>query len=151
MQYSNTITLHVWGRYALFSDPITRVGGEKFSYPVPTYQAVKGILESVYWKPSFLWVPDAIRVMNPIETESKGIRPIRYNNGTNDLSIYTYLVNVSYQIQAHFEWNPHRPDLAGLRFVTGCDAHYLDQIPDAEQAMALPERSPQAVLRWLSR
>lgn len=42
MQYSNTITLRVWGRYALFSDPITRVGGEKFSYPVPTYQAVKG-------------------------------------------------------------------------------------------------------------
>ena len=53
--------------------------------------------------------------MNPIETESKGIRPIRYNNGTNDLSIYTYLVNVSYQIQAHFEWNLHRPDLAGDR------------------------------------
>ena len=115
MQYSNTITLHVWGRYALFSDPITRVGGEKFSYPVPTYQAVKGILESVYWKPTFLWVPDAIRIMNPIETESKGIRPIRYNNGTNDLSIYTYLVNVSYQVQAHFEWNLHRPDLADDR------------------------------------
>ena len=54
MQYSNTITLHVWGRYALFSDPITRVGGEKISYPVPTYQAVKGILESVYWKPTFI-------------------------------------------------------------------------------------------------
>ena len=112
MQYSNTITLHVWGRYALFSDPITRVGGEKISYPVPTYQAVKGILESVYWKPTFIWVPDAIRIMNPIETESKGIRPIRYNSGTNDLSIYTYLVNVSYQVKAHFEWNPHRPDLA---------------------------------------
>ena len=55
LQHSNTITLHVWGRYALFSDPITRVGGEKFSYPVPTYQAVKGILESVYWKPTFIW------------------------------------------------------------------------------------------------
>ena len=115
MQYSNTITLHVWGRYALFSDPITRVGGEKFSYPVPTYQAVKGILESIYWKPTIIWVPDAIRILNPIETESKGIRPIRYNNGTNDLSIYTYLVNVSYQIKAHFEWNMHRPDLAGDR------------------------------------
>ena len=115
MQYHNTITLHVWGRYALFSDPITRVGGEKFSYPIPTYQAVKGILESVYWKPTFLWVPDAIRIMNPIETESKGIRPIRYHNGTNDLSIYTYLVNVSYQIKAHFEWNLHRPDLADDR------------------------------------
>ena len=103
MQYSNTITLRIWGRYALFSDPVTRVGGEKHSYPVPTYQAVKGILESVYWKPTFIWVPDAIRVMNPIETESKGIRPIRYNDGSNDLSIYTYLVDVSYQIKAHFD------------------------------------------------
>lgn len=112
MEYSNTITLRVWGRYALFSDPITRVGGEKFSYPVPTYQAVKGILESVYWKPTFLWVPDAIRILNPIETESKGIRPVRYNDGKNDLSIYTYLKNVAYQVKAHFEWNLSRPDLA---------------------------------------
>ena len=39
MEYSNTITLRIWGRYALFSDPVTRVGGEKHSYPVPTYQA----------------------------------------------------------------------------------------------------------------
>lgn len=115
MQYSNTITLRAWGRYALFSDPITRVGGEKCSYSVPTYQAIKGILESCYWKPTFLWVPDAVRVMNPIETESKGIRPIRYNNGSNDLSIYTYLTHVEYQIKAHFEWNENRPDLAGDR------------------------------------
>ena len=43
----------------------------------------------------------------------------------------------------------HRPDLIGLRFITGCDAHYLDQIPDAEQAMSLPERTPHAVLAWL--
>ena len=100
MQHSNSISLRVWGRYALFSDPITRVGGEKFSYPIPTYQAVKGILESVYWKPTFLWVPDAIRIMNPIETESKGIRPIRYHKDANDLSIYTYLVHVSYQVKA---------------------------------------------------
>lgn len=115
MQHSNSIELRVWGRYALFSDPITRVGGEKCSYPVPTYQAVKGILESCYWKPTFIWVPDAVRVVNPIETESKGIRPIRYNDGSNDLSIYTYLVNVEYQIKAHFEWNLHRPDLAADR------------------------------------
>ena len=56
-----------------------------------------------------------MRVVNPIETESKGIRPIRYNDGSNDLSIYTYLVNVEYQIKAHFEWNLHRPDLAADR------------------------------------
>ena len=115
MHYNNSITLHIWGRYALFSDPITRVGGEKISYPIPTYQAIKGILESVYWKPTFIWVPDAIRVMNPIETESKGIRRIRFYKGANDLSIYTYLTNVSYQVKAHFEWNTHRPDLADDR------------------------------------
>lgn len=112
MLYSNTIEAEVFGRYALFSDPITRVGGEKFSYPVPTYQALKGILESCYWKPTLIWVIDAVRVMNLIETESKGARPVHYNDGKNDLSIYTYLTNVRYQVHAHFEWNENRPDLA---------------------------------------
>ena len=91
MQYENSISMQVYGRYALFSDPITRVGGEKFSYPVPTYQALKGIYESCYWKPTFTWVIDELRVMNPIERQSKGIRPIMYNNGKNDLtSIRTF-------------------------------------------------------------
>lgn len=115
MTYSNTVTFRVWGRYALFSDPITRVGGEKCSYPVPTYQALKGILESCYWKPTFIWLIDAVRVMKPIQTQSKGIRPIRYNDGSNDLSIYTYLADVEYQVKAHFEWNMQRPDLAADR------------------------------------
>lgn len=44
-----------------------------------------------------------------------------------------------------------RPDLKGLRFITGCDAHYLHEIPDPNQAMELTERSPQAVLNWLRR
>ena len=43
-----------------------------------------------------------------------------------------------------------RPDLSGVRHITACDAHYLDQIPDAHQYMALPERTPQAVLAWLA-
>lgn len=121
MRYQNFITLHLFGRYALFSDPITRVGGEKCSYPVPTYQALKGIMESCYWKPTFIWVIDDVRILNPIETQSKGIRPIGYNDGKNDLSIYTYLTNVSYQVRAHFEWNEHRPDLAQDR---NEDKHY---------------------------
>lgn len=43
-----------------------------------------------------------------------------------------------------------RPDLAGVRFLTNCDAHALDQIPDAHQWMELPERTTQAVLKWLN-
>lgn len=115
MRFKNSVELRIWGRYALFSEPITRVGGEKCSYSVPTYEALKGILESCYWKPTFIWYPDSVRIMNAIETESKGIRPVRYNDGKNDLSYYTYLVNVEYRLRAHFEWNEHRPDLAGDR------------------------------------
>lgn len=112
MAVRNTVEFCVRGRYALFSDPITRVGGEKLTYQVPTYQALKGILESVYWKPTLLWVIDAVRVMNPIRTEAKHIRPINFGNGKNDLSIYTYLSNVRYQVRAHFVQNPYRPELA---------------------------------------
>ena len=49
--------------------------------------------------------------MNTIQTESKGIRPIKYSGG-NDLSFYTYLRNVEYQVKAHFVWNENRNDLA---------------------------------------
>lgn len=99
------------GDYALFSDPLMRVGGEKSSYPVPTYEALKGILSSVYWKPTIIWYIDAVRVMEPIQTEVKGIRPIKYHGGGNDLSYYTYLKKVRYQVRAHFEWNDNRPEL----------------------------------------
>lgn len=106
----NTVEFEVVGDRALFSDPITRVGGEKTSYYVPTYEALKGIISSVYWKPTFIWVIDAVRVMNPIQTASEGIRTKNYNGG-NDLSLYTYLRNVRYQVQAHFIWNENRPEL----------------------------------------
>ena len=110
----NRVQLRISGRMALFSDPITRVGGEKRTYPIPTYQALKGMLESVYWKPTLLWRVDEVRVMNPIHTQSRSIRPIDYSGG-NTLSIYDYLKDVAYEVKAHFEWNPRRPDLAGDR------------------------------------
>lgn len=109
----NQVEFKVCGRYALFSDPITRMGGEKMSYLVPTYQALKGITESVYWKPSIIWIIDEVCIMNPIRTESKSIRPISYEMPQNTLSIYTYLVNPVYLVRAHFMPNKYRtePDL----------------------------------------
>ena len=112
--HPNIVEFEVYGDYALFSDPIMRVGGEKCTYQVPTYEALKGILSSVYWKPTIVWIIDKVRVMNPIQTEVKGIRPIKYIGG-NDLSFYTYLKNCRYQVMAHFEWNENRPELAGDR------------------------------------
>ena len=109
----NQFAYKVWGRYALFSDPITRMGGEKLSYPIPTYQALKGITESLYWKPSIHYVIDEVCVMNPIRMESKNIRPISYEQPQNTLSVYTYLVDPVYLVRAHFIANPYRtePDL----------------------------------------
>lgn len=112
--HPNIVEFEVYGDYALFSDPIMRVGGEKCTYQVPTYEALKGILSSVYWKPTIVWIIDKVRVMNPIQTEVKGIRPIKYTGG-NDLSFYTYLKNCRYQVMAHFEWNENRPELASDR------------------------------------
>lgn len=113
MNTNNTnITFEVTGEYALFSDPITKVGGEKFSYQIPTYEALKGILHSIYWKPTITWVVDEVRIMNPIQTETKGIRIPKYNDNTkNDLSYYTYLKDCKYQVKAHFIWNENRPEL----------------------------------------
>ena len=43
MVYDNFIEFEVYGEYALFSDPITRVGGEKFTYQIPTYEAINAV------------------------------------------------------------------------------------------------------------
>ena len=83
-RYPNIVELEVTGDYALFSDPVMRVGGEKTTMQIPTYEALKGILSSVYWKPTFIWYIDAVRIMNRIQTEVKGIRPIKYSGG-NDI------------------------------------------------------------------
>ena len=109
-KYRNTIEFLVYGDYALFSDPVMRVGGEKTSYHIPTYEALKGIIHSIYWKPTIIWYVDAVRVMNPIQTETKGIRPIAYNGG-NELAYYTNLKDVCYQVRAHFEFNLNQTEL----------------------------------------
>jgi CRISPR-associated protein Cas5d len=106
----NIVEFKVTGKYALFTDPLTKIGGEKFSYQIPTYEALKGIVSSVYWKPTIVWIIDKVRVMKPIKTQTRSAKPIKYSGG-NDLSIYTYLSDVEYQVQAHFEWNLHREDL----------------------------------------
>jgi CRISPR-associated protein Cas5d len=121
----NSIEFKVWGRFALFTDPLTKVGGEKCSYHVPTYEALKGICKSIYWKPTFIWVIDEVRVMKRIRTQTKGTKPLNFGGvyasmkdtskkqePPNTLAIYTFLADIEYQVRAHFEWNTHRVELA---------------------------------------
>lgn len=116
---SKTVEFKVSARYALFSDPNMRLGGEKFTYQVPTYEALKGMLMSVYWKPTIIWYIDKVRIVKKIQTETKGVKTLKIAHGPReapyDLSYYTYLKDVEYQVQAHFEWNMNRPELAGDR------------------------------------
>lgn len=126
----NCLEFRVWGRYALFTDPLTRVGGEKSSYHLPTYEALKGICKSIYWKPTFIWYVDKVRILRRIRTQTRGMKPLDYVSGGNTLAIYTYLTGdarsenpaditdgpgVEYQVRAHFEWNPHHAALNGDR------------------------------------
>jgi CRISPR-associated protein Cas5d len=121
----NTIEFRLWGRFALFTDPLTKIGGEKCSYHLPTYEALKGVCKSIYWKPTIIWVIDAVRVMRRIRTQTKGTKPLKFGRGNNELSIYTFLTGideyaedtskkygVEYQVRAHFEWNEHHKELA---------------------------------------
>lgn len=126
--HKNSIEFKVWSRHALFTDPLTRIGGEKCSYHIPTYEALKGIAKSIYWKPTFIWVIDEVRVINRIRTQTKGTKPLNFGGiypsqrnpekkeePFNTLAIYTFLADVEYQVKAHFVWNLHRPELADDR------------------------------------
>ena len=56
------IEFELVGDYALFSDPLTRPGGEKNSLIVPTYEALRGAVRSCFWKPTIIWIIDQVRV-----------------------------------------------------------------------------------------
>jgi len=111
----NSIEFKLWGRFALFTDPLTKVGGEKCSYHIPTYEALKGVCKSIYWKPTIIWVVDEVRVMKRIRTQTKGTKLHKFESVQPDLSIYTFLSDVEYQTRAHFEWNENQAKLADDR------------------------------------
>ncbi|MGN1468089.1 MAG: type I-C CRISPR-associated protein Cas5c [Ruminococcus sp.] len=121
MKYKNEFSFLVSGDLALFSDPITRIGGEKSTLPIPTYAALIGVMKSIYWKPTLMYIIDSVKIINPIRTVSKGIRPIKYNKPENDLAMYTYLSEVAYAVKAHFIWNENHPELEADR---NEDKHY---------------------------
>jgi CRISPR-associated protein Cas5d len=58
-------SLEVWGDLACFARPEMKV--ERFSYPVMTPSAARGIFDAIYCKPiEFRWQVTAIEVLHPI-------------------------------------------------------------------------------------
>lgn len=65
----NSVALRVWGDWGLFTRPEAHV--ERYSYPVITPSAARGILEAVCWKKDQMeWVVEKIFVVNPIRFSS---------------------------------------------------------------------------------
>ena len=117
----NTLKLHTWGPYGLFTRPEMKT--ERVSYDVLTPSAARGILEAIHWRPSIRWVIDRIRVLKPIRFENLrrneigSVIPTRtvraaMNRGTTDgLRVLvedvrqqraaTLLRDVGYIIEAH--------------------------------------------------
>jgi CRISPR-associated protein Cas5d len=63
-QLAHGVRLHVWGDWACFTRPETKV--ERVSYDVMTPSSARGILEAIHWKPSIRWTVDRIQVLKPI-------------------------------------------------------------------------------------
>jgi CRISPR-associated protein Cas5d len=59
------VRVHVWGDMAVFTQPPLKV--ERYSYPVPTASAARGILEAIYWHPQMGWLLEEIWVLAPIQ------------------------------------------------------------------------------------
>lgn len=58
-------TIEVWGDYACFSRPESKV--ERLTYPLPTPSAVRGVLSAIYSKPpEFYWQVKKIEVLHPL-------------------------------------------------------------------------------------
>ena len=59
-----SISVEVWGAYALFSRPELKT--ERVSYDVMTPSAARGLLDAILWHPGMKWIVDSIHVCAPI-------------------------------------------------------------------------------------
>src|ERR1700744_4524328 len=58
------LRLRVSGPRAVFTRP--ELKAERFTYPVMTPSAARGVLEAVLWKPAIRWRVERIKVLAPI-------------------------------------------------------------------------------------
>lgn len=65
MLRGKTHCLEVWGDFACFTRPEMKV--ERFSYPVITPSAARGIFDAIYWKKSygFYWQIEKVEILSP--------------------------------------------------------------------------------------
>ena len=108
------ICIDIWGDYAMFTRPESKV--ERTTYPAPTPSACRGILNAIYSKPvEFYYQITQIDVMNPIHiititknelqqvADNSKIKNDNYSIDANKYHtqrVSSYLSNVYYRIHA---------------------------------------------------
>ena len=108
---TRNFALEVTGDYAMFTNPASKLGGEKHTYPVPTYGSLVGLIENVYWKPGIRYRIRRVRIMNKIRYESKCQNLIDYNDADKvDPTFYLYLKDVCYRIEGVLEFNENEAE-----------------------------------------
>lgn len=100
-----TFCYECYGSKALYTIYWSRIGGEKLSYLVPTCGAIKGMTENMYWKPTMVYYPDRIRIMNEMDMMTVPKLLSKVDSSERDRAFYALLRNVRYQIEGHAEWN----------------------------------------------
>jgi CRISPR-associated protein Cas5d len=78
-----TVSVKVWGEYALFSRPELSV--ERISYPLITPSAARGVLDAILYKPQMNWHVRRISVLRPLTlppgfSEAEATAPYRFIN-----------------------------------------------------------------------
>lgn len=91
-----------YGPSACFSRPEFKI--ERVTYEVPTPNAIRGLIESIYWHPGITWHVDKIHVLNPIKFYTE-----MHNELDNQQRNTTFLYDVRYAVEAHFDTKIDRP------------------------------------------
>lgn len=119
-----SIRVRVWGDYACFSRPETKV--ERFSYPIITPSAARNVLDSICWRPQMRWIVTSISLLKPVqymsvlrnEVQSK-LSPSAVKKWMRDPSLFTPLLAGAGQ---HTDGTPRNTTL--LRDVAYCIQAY---------------------------
>ena len=120
------VRLEVWGDFACFTRPELKV--ERFSYPVITPSAARGILEALFWHPGLRWIIDKIYILSEIQYTNIRRNELKakisasnvlsfaakgegelYQSTKDDIQqrASTLLKDPRYIIEAHFEMTEH--------------------------------------------
>ena len=65
---NSTASVYLHGDFACFSRP--DVSPTRVTYQVPTASSLRNILESIFGKPEFVWIPEKLEVLSEIKTMS---------------------------------------------------------------------------------